>query len=321
MCEEGQEESRARTSSGSTSASTTQHSKPAEASRAVILATPAAIRIAHEKNITLDTIKGSGPNGRILESDLTSYSQSSSTPSYTDIPTTTMRRAIATRMTEAKRDVPHYYLTSEIHMDQVISLRASLNKSAADQSNSAQGGQGPLKLTINDFVIKGVALACVDVPEVIAEWHGDFIRQFRSIDISVVVDTPTGLYTPFLTDVANQGLRSISSQMKSLAEKARNNTINLDEYQGGRFTISNLGMFGSVSHFTSIVKLPQACTFAIGSLDKKLVLDERSERGFKEIESMKVTLTCDHRVVDGALGARWLKAFKTHMENPVSFIL
>lgn len=318
-------------STPSTSASTPTPPKSTESSRSVIFATPAAKRIALEKGIPLGSIKGSGPNGRILESDLTSYNASSSSstgsatsgaPSYNDIPASNMRRVIATRLTDSKRNVPHYYLTSEIQMDRVNSLRALFNKAAADQSNSAQGGvQAPTKLSVNDFVIKGVALACADVPEVNAQWHGDFIRQFDSIDISVAVATPTGLITPVVTNVGARGLSSISSQVKALAKKARNNQLTPSEYQGGGFTISNLGMYGSVSQFTSIINEPQACILAVGGPDKKLVVDAASEKGFKEIEVMKVTLSCDHRVVDGAVGARWLKAFKNYMENPLSFML
>ncbi|KAH9824932.1 2-oxoacid dehydrogenases acyltransferase-domain-containing protein [Melampsora americana] len=305
-------------STSSKSVSTPTPPKSSESSRGVIFATPAAKRIALEKGIPLGSIKGSGPNGRILESDLSSYSQSSSSstgsatsaaPSYNDIPASNMRRVIASRLTDSKRNVPHYYLTSEIQMDRVNSLRALFNKAAADQSNAAQGGmQAPTKLSVNDFVIKGVALACADVPEVNAQWHGDFIQtvEFESIDISVAVATPTGLITPVVTNVGARGL---------------NNQLTPSEYQGGGFTISNLGMYGSVSQFTSIINEPQACILAVGGADKKLVIDGSSEKGFKEIEVMKVTLSCDHRVVDGAVGARWLKAFKNYMENPLSFML
>ncbi|EGF99170.1 uncharacterized protein MELLADRAFT_28052, partial [Melampsora larici-populina 98AG31] len=218
----------------------------------------------------------------------------------------TMQRAIAARLSEIKRTVPHYSLTSEIEMDRVNSLRGLLNKSLIDQSSSAQGEiEAPRKLSVNDFVIKGVALACVDVPEVNAEWHGDFIRQFTSIDISIAVATPTGLCTPVLKNVSKRGLSSISREMKTLKEDARMNESNPDEYQGGGITISNLGMYGSVSHFTSLVNRPQACTVSVGATDKKLVMDTSSEKGFKEIDILMVTMTCDHRVVDGALASRW----------------
>ncbi|EGG09848.1 uncharacterized protein MELLADRAFT_51973 [Melampsora larici-populina 98AG31] len=238
------------------------------------------------------------------------------------MPTSAMRRALAVRLTDSKRDIPHYYLASDIQMDRLTSLRASLSKAATTQPNSAQGAaQAPPKLTINDFVIKGVALACADVPEVNAEWHGEFIRQFNTIDISVVVATSTGICVPVVRDVGSKGLNSISSQVKALAEKARNYLLTSDDHEGGGFMVSNLGMYGSVSNFTSIIKPPQTCTLAIGGLHRKLVMDATSERGFKEIEMMKVTLALDHRALDGAVGARWLKAFKGHMENPVSFML
>lgn len=320
-------------SSSIPSSSSPSTSKSTSSSRPAIFASPAAKRIALEKGIPLGSIKGSGPNGRILESDLASYQKGSSSstgsaasgcaPSFHDIPVSNMRRTIATRLTDSKRDVPHYYLTSEIQMGRVNRLRALFNKAAEEQSAAAKGGvQVPMKLSVNDFLIKGAALACADVPEVNAEWHGDYIRQYDTVDISVAVATPTGLFTPIVTDVGSRGLSSISSQVKALATKAKNNQLSPSEYQGGNFTISNLGMFGSITHFTAVINTPQSCILAVGGPEKKLVLDNSPEgKGFKEIETIKVTLSCDHRVVDGAVGARWLKAFKGYMENPLSFML
>lgn len=303
--------------------------------RPTIFATPAAKRIALEKGIPLASIKGSGPNGRILESDLAQYNKTggaASVPSsglssgapYEDLPISNMRRTIANRLGASKRAVPHYYLTSEIHMDRVNRLRSLFNKAAEERAASSKAGglKAPTKLSINDFVIKASALACADVPEVNSSWNEDFVRQNHQVDISVAVATPTGLITPIVTNVGSRGLGSISAEIKALALKAKNNQLGPSEYQGGTFTVSNLGMFGSVSHFTAIINSPQSCILAVGGAEKKLVIDEDPEgKGFKEVEVMKVTLSCDHRVVDGAIGARWLKAFKSYMENPLSFML
>ncbi|MBW0469524.1 hypothetical protein O181_009239 [Austropuccinia psidii MF-1] len=320
-------ESAKSSSTPSSSSSSSSTKTTSTTTRAPIFATPAAKRIALEKGIPLASIKGSGPNGRILESDLESYTKPSSTAllsSYDDIPLSNMRRTIANRLTQSKRDVPHYYLTSEIHMDRVNSLRALFNKAAEEKAATDKPGgvKAPLKLSVNDFVIKASALACSDVPEVNSSWNDEFIRQNKTVDISVAVATPTGLITPIVTNVGSRGLGSISAEIKALATKAKKNQLSPSEYQGGTFTVSNLGMFGSISQFTAIINSPQSCILAVGGAEKKLVIDEDPNgKGFKEVEVMKITLSCDHRVVDGAVGARWLKAFKSYMENPLSFMI
>ncbi|PLW42105.1 hypothetical protein PCASD_11934 [Puccinia coronata f. sp. avenae] len=209
-------------------------------------------------------------------------------------------------------------------MDRVIRLRALFNKAAEERAASSKAGglKAPTKLSVNDFVIKASALACADVPEVNSSWQEDFVRQNHHVDISVAVATPTGLITPIVTNVGSRGLGSISAEIKALATKAKNNQLAPHEYQGGTFTVSNLGMFGSVSHFTAIINSPQSCILAVGGAEKNsLSTTNPTGKGFKEVEVMKVTLSCDHRVVDGAVGARWLKAFKGYMENPLSFML
>ncbi|PLW42904.1 hypothetical protein PCANC_17753 [Puccinia coronata f. sp. avenae] len=332
--EPARETSKSSSASSSSTPPPSKHSSPS-APRDAIFATPSAKRIALEKGIPLASIKGSGPNGRILESDLSSYSKaggasvsssssSSSGAAYEDLPVSNMRRTIANRLGASKRDVPHYYLTSEIQMDRVIRLRALFNKAAEERAASSKAGglKAPTKLSVNDFVIKASALACADVPEVNSSWQEDFVRQNHHVDISVAVATPTGLITPIVTNVGSRGLGSISAEIKALATKAKNNQLAPHEYQGGTFTVSNLGMFGSVSHFTAIINSPQSCILAVGGAEKILAIDDDpTGKGFKEVEVMKVTLSCDHRVVDGAVGARWLKAFKGYMENPLSFML
>ncbi|KAM0745643.1 pyruvate dehydrogenase [Meredithblackwellia eburnea MCA 4105] len=311
------------------------------ADRTVIFATPVAKRLALEKGIPLAQIKGTGPEGRIIKADIDNYkpaaaaaapaSASASAPapsaaagaSYTDVPVSNMRRVIASRLTESKNTNPHYYVTVEVNMDRVNKLREVFN--AAAKAAEAAGGvkdgvKGGVKLSVNDFIVKASALALAEVPEVNSGWHGDFVRQYHTADISVAVATPTGLITPIVTNVGAKGLATVSAETKSLAAKARDGKLKPEEYQGGSFTISNLGMFG-VDSFTAIINPPQSCILAIGSSEKKLVLDAESEKGFKEVSVMKATLSADHRVVDGAVAARWLKAFKSYLESPLSFML
>lgn len=298
-----------------------------------IMASPSARRLAHEKNIPLDKVKGTGPHGRIIKEDVLHYKpsapeaatqpkQSTSAPPppppakpsegsrYTDIPVSNMRRTIATRLSESKQSIPHYYLTTEIDMTKLLALRSELN-AAAD---------GKFKISVNDFIIKASAASMKDVPEANSAWHGDFIRQYSTVDVSVAVATPNGLITPIVADVGSIGLATISNRVKELASKAREGKLAPHEYQGGTFTISNLGMFG-IQHFTAIINLPQSCILAIGETEDKLVMDALSEKGFKAVPVMKVTLSCDHRTVDGAVGAQWLKAFKGYMEKPTTILL
>lgn len=221
-----------------------------------------------------------------------------------------MRKIIASRLTESKQTVPHYYLTVEVNMDKVSKLRQVLNQSS----------EGKYKLSVNDFVIKASALALKAVPEVNSAWQGDFIRQYNSADICVAVATPTGLITPIIGQAETKGLSSISAQVKDMAKRARDGKLSPAEYQGGSFTISNLGMFG-VKNFTAIINPPQSCILAIGGAQQKVVVDEATESGFAVRDVMEVTLSADHRVVDGAVGATWLQSFKGFMENPLKMLL
>lgn len=216
-----------------------------------------------------------------------------------------MRKVIASRLLESKQTVPHYYLTAEINMDRVMKLRELFNKAAsASDKGSKDGVKAGTKLSVNDFVVKASAIALQDVPEANSSWMGDFIRQYKTQDISIAVATPNGLITPIITDVGSKGLASISSEIKSLAGKARDNKLKPHEYQGGSFSISNLGMYG-IHEFQAIINPPQSCILAVGATEQKVVVDETSEKGFKVINVMRVSLSADHRTVDGAVGARW----------------
>lgn len=304
-----------------------------------IFASPVARRLAEEKGYALRDIKGSGPDGRIVKSDVENYKPSATaaapapskgttapadTPAkvgaapqsgaaeaaYTDIPLTGMRKTIAARLTESKQTSPHYYLTVSIKMDKIMKLREALNAKA----------DGRYKLSVNDFIVKATAQALKEVPEANSAWYGDFIRQNHNADICVAVATPNGLMTPIIKSAHAQGLSSISNTTKSLAKKARDGKLKPDEYQGGTFTISNLGMFG-IDSFTAIINPPQACILAVGETSDVLVLDPTNERGFSSSKVMKATLSSDHRVVDGAVGAKWTSAFKRIMENPLELLL
>jgi len=209
--------------------------------------------------------------------------------------------------------VPHYYLTVDINMDKVVKLREVFNKSLAEKETGA-------KLSVNDFILKVSSLALVDVPDANSAWLGETIRQYKKADISVAVATPTGLITPIIRDVGSKGLSTISAETKTLAKKARDGKLAPHEYQGGTFTVSNLGMYG-ISHFTAIINPPQSCILAIGETRPTIVPDAEEEKGWKTVNIMKVTLSADHRLVDGAVGARWLQAFKGYLENPLTFML
>ncbi|KAJ3051215.1 hypothetical protein HK097_007818 [Rhizophlyctis rosea] len=288
-----------------------------------VFASPAARALALEKGIDIEAVTGTGPNGRILKADVEGYKPSAKKPSaaapaaaapagasYTDIPLSNVRKVIASRLLESKVTIPHFYQTVEINVEKTLKLREVLNSQA----------NGKYKLSVNDFVIKAASLALKDVPEVNSSWQDSFIRQYASADIAVAVATEGGLITPIVHQAEGKGLSSISNKVKELAEKARTNKLQPHEYQGGSFTISNLGMYG-IQHFTAIINPPHASILAVGGTQDKLVLDESSEKGFSVAKVMNVTLSNDHRVVDGAVGARWLQRFKGYLENPLTMLL
>ncbi|KAJ7487723.1 dihydrolipoamide acetyltransferase [Mycena galericulata] len=293
-----------------------------------IFASPIAKKIALERGIPLGKITGSGPNGRIIREDVEKYTpssaaatQSSATsqppaaqlPDYVDTPISNMRRTIGARLAQSMQERPHYYVTVDINMDKVLKLREVFNKTLTEKDKSA-------KLSVNDFIVKAVACALADVPEANSAWLGEVIRTYKKADISVAVATSTGLITPIVKDAGSKGLATISAETKALAKKARDGKLAPAEYQGGTFTISNLGMFG-VSHFTAIINAPQSCILAVGSTETTLVPAPEEERGFKTVQIMKTTLSSDHRIVDGAIAARWMAAFKGYLENPLTFML
>ncbi|KAG0216397.1 pyruvate dehydrogenase complex dihydrolipoamide acetyltransferase component (E2) [Mortierella sp. GBA30] len=288
-----------------------------------IFASPIAKKIANEKDIPLSELSGSGPHGRIVKADVEGYTPAAKAApatkaapapaapagaAYTDIPITNMRKIIAQRLTESKQNVPHYYVTVECEMDKVLKLREVLNKSSEDK----------YKLSVNDFIVKASALALKAVPEANSSWMNDSIRQYHTSDICVATSTPTGLITPIVANAETKGLATISNQVKDLAARARANKLAPHEYQGGTFTISNMGMYG-IKHFTAIINPPQSCILAVGATEKRVVPGEDGD--VRTASIMAVTLSSDHRTVDGAVSAQFLNAFKGYIENPLKMLL
>ncbi|GBD41852.1 Dihydrolipoyllysine-residue succinyltransferase component of 2-oxoglutarate dehydrogenase complex [bacterium HR39] len=226
---------------------------------------------------------------------------------YEEVPLSNVRRTIARRLTEAKQFIPHFYLTADCRIDRLLEMRAELNSRLAPED----------KISVNDFVIKAAALALRRVPDVNASFGGDRIYRYRDVDISVAVATPRGLITPVVRRADRKGLSTISREMKDLAARAREGTLKPEEYQGGSFSIPNLGMDG-VREVAAIVNPPQACILAVGMGEKRPVVRDDQIR----IETlMTVTLSVDHRVVDGALGAEFLQAFRAIVEDPLQLLL
>merc|ERR1712227_386326 len=292
-------------------------------------ASPYAKKLASEKNVPLNQLAGSGPGGRIVANDVNSYVPSAapaaapaqaaaaapvSAPAglgagdFTDLDLTNMRKTIASRLCESKNSIPHYYLTRTIRTDAINELRGQLNQIS------------DVKISVNDFIIKAASLACLKVPEANSAWMGDTIRQYNVVDMSVAVATPNGLITPIVFDSHTRGLAQISSDVKRLAAKARDGKLQPAEFVGGTFTISNLGMMG-IDHFTAIINPPQSCILAVGGNTQRLIPSDNNEKGFEVVTEMKVTLSCDHRTVDGAVGAQWLKHFAEFIENPITMHL
>jgi pyruvate dehydrogenase E2 component (dihydrolipoamide acetyltransferase) len=310
-----------------------------------IFASPLARKLAQEQGIALSKVTGSGPNGRIVKSDIENFKpkeegaqpaaaavpqggakretaavNDAASSKYTDTPVTSMRKVIAGRLTESKQQLPHYYVSIDVEMDKVLRLRALFNEAAERQANGDATKIKESKLSVGDFITKAAAVALKQVPDVNAAWYGDFIRQYHTVDISIAVATPTGLITPIVADVGGSGLATISASTKSLASRARQGKLQPHEYQGGSFTISNMGMFG-ISHFTAIINPPQGAILAIGGTEPRVVVDDSEERGWRKAMVMQATISADHRIIDGATAARWMKAFKDALENPLGFML
>lgn len=296
-----------------------------------VAATPIARRLAQERGIPLAQVKGSGPEGRIVRADIDNYKGASGAAAadatatapaeaYTDLPLSNMRRVIAERLTESMSTVPHYYVSFDVSMDRVLQLREVFNAASREAARGDEAKAKAAKLSVNDFIVKAAAIALKQVPEANSSFQGDFIRQHHVQDISVAVSTPNGLITPILRNCGSTGLAEIGTRSKDLAKRARDGKLKPQEYQGGTFTISNMGMMGT-SHFTAIINPPQSCILAIGQTEVRMVPDDEAEQGWRKSQVMTATISADHRVVDGATAARWMQAFKAALENPLSFML
>ncbi|MFN0044368.1 MAG: 2-oxo acid dehydrogenase subunit E2, partial [Alphaproteobacteria bacterium] len=232
-------------------------------------------------------------------------------PGYTEVPHSTMRRVIAKRLAESKRDAPHFYLSVDCQVDNLLALRADLNgRAPAD-------GAGAYKISLNDFVIRAMAIALRTVPAANASWGVDAVRIYDGVDVAVAVAIPGGLITPVIRAAHAKGLAEIAREMKSLADKARAGKLAPEEYQGGTVSLSNLGMYG-VKEFSAVINPPQGCILAVGAADQRPVV----KGGALAIATvMSCTLSVDHRAVDGAVGAEFIAAFKKLIEDPVTMLL
>jgi len=316
---------------------------PAAETGARVFASPLARRIAAGKGIDLSTLTGSGPRGRIVKADVENAKPGASPAGtakavsgeaggvgvaplpdaklfykageYEEVPHDSMRKAIAKRLTSAKTLIPHYYLTIDCDLTSLMATREALN--AAAGPSSADKKVAAYKLSVNDFVVKASAMALMTHPDVNASWTDSAILKHKHADVGIAVAIPSGLITPIVFAAETKGLAQISNAVKELAGKAKDKKLKPQEYEGGSFSVSNLGMFG-IKSFTSIINPPQSCIIAVGAGEERAVV----RNGKIEIATMMtVTMSCDHRVVDGATGAKFLQTFKQFIEEPASMLL
>jgi pyruvate dehydrogenase E2 component (dihydrolipoamide acetyltransferase) len=317
-----------------------------------IFASPLAKRIASQRGVDLKLIAGTGPGGRIVKQDVEHVNPHlpkagevsaqrtegaiaappapASKPSepaaagtspdarvyfakdlYTEIPHDSMRKSIAKRLTASKRDIPHYYLTVDCELDELMKQRAILN------AKSPKDGPGAFKLSVNDFIVKACAMALIRVPEVNSSWTETALLRHKHADVGVAVALDFGLITPIVTKAETKGLSEISREVKDLADRAKAKKLKPSEFEGGTFAISNLGMMG-VRDFTAVINPPHAAILAVGAGEQRVVIKNGA---VSQATVMTVRLSCDHRVFDGATGARWLQAFKGFIEDPLTMML
>jgi pyruvate dehydrogenase E2 component (dihydrolipoamide acetyltransferase) len=305
-----------------------------------LFASPLARHIAQRKGIDLAALTGSGPRGRIVKSDVEGTKPGAAKPAtvpaaqpsvdggvvgiaplpdarlfygkdeYVEIPHDAMRKSIAKRLTSAAASIPHFYLTIDCNIDSLMATRARLNEASPK-------GEGAYKLSVNDFLVKAAALALMHVPEVNASWTETAILRHKHADVGVAVALDFGLVTPIVFAAEEKGLAVISGEMRALAERARAKKLKPQEYEGGSFAISNLGMFG-IKNFTAVINPPHAAILAVGAGEQRAEVVD----GKLEIATvMTVTMSCDHRVIDGATGARFLQVFKEYVEEPAAMLL
>ena len=310
---------------------------PAAATGARIFASPLAKRLAQQNGLDLSRVVGTGPHGRVVKSDIEKAAASGvakaapapaaakappsapaipstqgfGEPEFDLVPHTMMRKTIARRLQESKQFVPHFYLTIDCEIDGLLKLREQINAGAPKE------GKGAFKLSVNDFVLKACAIALKQVPAANASWSDEGVKMYKSSDISVAVAIPNGLITPIIRRAEDKRLSDISNEMKGLAARAKDGKLKPEEYTGGGFSLSNLGMFG-IKDFAAIINPPQGCILAVGAGEQRAVV----KNGQLAVATvMSCTLSVDHRVVDGAIGAEFMAAFKKLIENPLAMLV
>lgn len=288
---------------------------------------PAAKKLALEKGVAISSIKGSGPGGRVTKKDIENYKPAAApaaaaagapAANYEDHEVSNMRKTIASRLRQSMQENPHYFVASNVSVTKLLKLRQALN-AAAD---------GKYKLSVNDFLVKAIALAARKVPTANSSWQEEggkvVIRQHNVVDVSVAVSTPVGLITPIVRNVTGTGLEAISAQIKDLGKRARDNKLKPEEYQGGTITISNMGMNDAVERFTAVINPPQATIVAVGAV-RKVAIPREAEDGVTDgvewDEQIVLTGSFDHKVVDGAVGAEFMRELKRVVENPLEMML
>ncbi len=289
-----------------------------------VKASPLAKRVAANEGIDIRMVSGTGPHGRIVKDDVLKSLASGGTAKgrvmrnsveFTKIPNNNMRKVIARRLTESKQTVPHFYLTVECELDKLLEIRKEINFDA--EATAGKDKKPAYKLSVNDFIIKATALALKKVPTANASWSDEAILQYNNVDISVAVAIDGGLITPIVKNADQKNVVAISNEMKDLAARAKTGKLAPEEFQGGGFSISNLGMFG-VKQFAAIVNPPQGCILAVGAGEDRAVV----RHGKIETRNIvDLTLSVDHRVVDGAVGAQFLQALKHYIESPSLMLL
>ena len=281
-----------------------------------IFATPLAKRLAKQKDIDLSLIAGSGPNGRILKFDIQSLNDrkenmiinnSIDIKKFETVKNSMMRKTIADRLVKSKNEAPHFYLSIDCNIDELLKIRSSINSKSNDK----------YKISVNDMIIKAASASLLKVPQANASWESENTKYYNTTDISVAVAIEGGLITPIIKDVQLKGLKDISDDMKILAAKAKEGKLLPEEYIGGSFSISNLGMYG-IKEFSAVINPPQGAILAVGSGEKRAIVINDN---ITIATMMTVTLSCDHRVVDGAVGAQYLSVFKEYIEDPSLMLL
>ncbi|WP_375318887.1 pyruvate dehydrogenase complex dihydrolipoamide acetyltransferase [Candidatus Tisiphia endosymbiont of Oplodontha viridula] len=285
-----------------------------------VYASPLVKRLAAIERIDLSNIQGSGPHGRIIKKDVLSYlvqptnsgkirAVNRNHQEYRSVPNNNIRKIIAKRLLESKQTIPHFYLSIECNVDKLLDIREDINKSLIEESK--------IKITVNDFVILAVAKALKAVPEANVSWDESATRYYNNIDVSVAVAIDNGLITPVVRNADQKDLVTLSRELQALIKKARDNKLTPEEFQGGGFSVSNLGMYG-VKNFNAIINPPQSCILAIGASSKRPIVGNDQ---IKVATMMDVTLSSDHRVVDGAVGAKFLASFKKFIESPALMLI